>query len=302
MDVHVRDLRYFVTVADHRSFTRAAEALFISQPALSKQIRMLEKQLRTILFVRDKRSVELTRAGESLLPHATELLQRWDAAQNDLAAATATQNATLVVGFSTGIGRGLLPVVRARLAEQVPDVVLRMRQVPWDDPTGGLSAQGADRTDAAFVWLPLPDTGRYRWSVVATEPRMVALRADHPLAGSTDIDFADLLDEPFIALPESSGALRDYWLAAQSRAGRRVLIGAEVSSTDETVEALSAGLGVCLVSTGNVPLIQREGIVVRPVIGLEPSRLVFAWRRDDHRPLLRALRRAVDTAVSASAS
>lgn len=298
MDIHVRDLRYFVTVAEHRNFTRAAEALFISQPALSKQIRTLESQLRTKLFVRDRRSVELTRAGESLLPHATELPQRWDAAQADLAAATATQNATLVVGFSTGIGRGLLPVVRARLAEDAPEATLRMRQVPWDDPTGGLTAPGAERTDAAFVWLPLPDPGRYRWLIVATEPRMVALPADHRLAGSTDIRFADLVDEPFIALPESSGALRDYWLAVESRAGRRVLIGAEVSSTDETVEALSAGLGVCLVSTGNVPLIERDGIVVRPVNGLAPSRLVFAWRRDDHRPLVDALCRAVGTAVS----
>lgn len=289
-------------VAEHRNFTRAAEALFISQPALSKQIRMLENQLRTTLFVRNRRSVELTGAGESLLRHATRLLQMWDAAQSDLAAATAAQNATLVVGFSTGIGRGLLPVVRARLAEQIPDVALRMRQVPWDDPTGGLTGHGADRTDAAFVWLPLPDTGRYRWLEVATEPRMVALRADHVLAGSTDIDFADLLDEPFIALPKSSGALRDYWLALDARHGRRVLIGAEVSSTDETVEALLAGLGVCLVSTGNVPLLAGDGVVIRPVTGLAPSRLVFAWRHDDHRPLLEALRRAVEAAVSAVAS
>lgn len=301
MDVHVRDLRYFVAVAEHQNFTRAAEALYISQPALSKQIRMLENQLRTTLFVRTSRSVELTHAGESLLPHAAALLRMWDAAQGDLTAATATQNAMLVVGFSTGIGRGLLPVVRARLAEQVPDVLLRMRQVPWDDPTGGLTGQGADRTDAAFVWLPLPDTGRYRWLEVATEPRVVALRADHRLAGSTDIDIADLLDESFIALPESSGALRDYWLALDARQGRPVRIGAEVSSTDETVEALLAGLGVCLVSTGNVPLIAREGVVVRPVAGLASSRLVFAWRRDDHRPLLGALRRAVEAAVSTSA-
>lgn len=70
MDVHLRDLRYFVAVAEQLHFTRAAEIMFVSQPALSKQIRMLERQPRADLFVRDKRIVELTPAGQALLPHA----------------------------------------------------------------------------------------------------------------------------------------------------------------------------------------------------------------------------------------
>jgi DNA-binding transcriptional LysR family regulator len=297
MDVHVRDLRYFVAVAEHRHFTRAAEALFISQPALSKQIRMLERQLRTTLLTRDSRAVELTPAGEALLPHAKTLLAQWDNAQQDLATASAAQHATLVVGFSTGIGRGLLPLVRARLADDAPHARLRMRQIPWDDPTGGLAARGAERSDAAFVWLPLPDVDNYRWLPVAEEPRMIALPAGHRLADAPSIAFVDVLDEPFIALPAGSGALRDFWLATDARDGRPVRIGAEASSTDETVEALAAGLGVCLVAAGNAHLIDRPEIVIRPTTGIDPSRLVFAWRRDDDRPLLDALRRAVITAV-----
>ena len=78
MDAHLRDLRYFVAVAEELNFTRAAERLHISQPALSKQIRGLETTLRVQLFLRDRRQVSLTAAGEALLNVARSLLDRWD--------------------------------------------------------------------------------------------------------------------------------------------------------------------------------------------------------------------------------
>src|ERR1051325_3466506 len=97
MDVHLRDLRYFVTVAEHLHFTRAAEVLFISQPALSKQIRALESQLRVPLFDRDHQQVSLTAAGQALLPGARAVLDAWRAAEADLGVAAAQQAATLGV-------------------------------------------------------------------------------------------------------------------------------------------------------------------------------------------------------------
>jgi DNA-binding transcriptional LysR family regulator len=293
MDVHLRDLRYFVTVAEFLHFTRAAEALFVSQPALSKQIRLLEKQLRAALFDRDHRSVHLTPAGEALLPQAREILAAWDQAERLLASATHTHAATLSVGISTGLGRGLLPAIWTRLTDHAPGATLQVRQIPWDDPTGGLTAQDAKRTDVAFVWLPLPNPGAFEWVEVAEEVRHVAMPADHPLAAREQLDFIDLLDEPFLALPKSSGALRDYWLAIEERGGHPVRIGAEITSTEETVEALTTRLGVCLIAAGNAPLVTRDaGVVVRPVAGVTPCRLVMAWRRGDDRPLLTALRQA----------
>jgi DNA-binding transcriptional LysR family regulator len=291
MDVHLRELRYFVAVAEHLHFTRAAEALFVSQPALSKQIRTLETRLRTPLFERDRRTVRLTAAGQALLPGAQATLAAWRDAEAATATAATTGAATLVVGMSTGLGRGLLPAVRARFTRLAPQARLQLRQVAWGDATGGLA--GDEPSDAAFVWLPLPDPERYQWLTVATEPRLVALAAQHPLAARAALDFADLLDEPFLALPPSSGALRDFWLATDSRGGRPPVIGAEVASTEETVEALTAGLGICLVAAGNAALITRDGILTRPVSGLPPSELVLAWRAGDDRPLLRHLRNSV---------
>ncbi|NKY87498.1 LysR family transcriptional regulator [Nocardia veterana] len=294
MDVHGRDLRYFVAVAEELNFTRAAQALFISQPALSKQIRALEAQIGGPLFDRDGRSVRLTPVGRVLLPHARKLLADWDRAWTEVEAAKAGQHATVTIGISTSPGRGLLPAIRSRFGTAFPLAKPVLRQTGWSDPTAGLADGSAD---VAFVWLPLAEPDRYEWLVVAREPRLVALPADHRLAEHSVIDFADLLDEPFLALPKSAGALRDYWLAVDARGGRAPIVGAEITSTEETYEALLNGDGVVLLAAGNVPLVAHEGVVVRQVRGISASELALAWRRGETRPLvlgyLEACRRAV---------
>ncbi|MFG2378093.1 LysR family transcriptional regulator [Streptomyces sp. NPDC048504] len=286
-DVHVRDLRYFVAVAEELHFTRAAEKLYVSQPALSKQIRALERQLGAELFRRDRQGVALTAAGAALLPYAERVLAVWAEGAAALAEVSAAGRSTLVVGMSTSPGRGgLLPAIRSRFTAARPEATVRLRQVSWDDPTAGLADGDAD---VAFVWLPLPDAERYDWTVVAEEPRLVALPESHPLAARAEVDFADLADEPFLALPSDAGPLRDHWLALDERGGQLPRIGAEIASTEETYEALVAGLGVCLVATGNAHLITLGGVITRPVHGISPSRYALAWRREDGgRPLVRA--------------
>ena len=284
MDVHGRDLRYFVAVAEDLHFTRAAERLFISQPALSKQIRMLERQLGAPLFDRGREGVRLTPVGEALLPHARQVLAAWDRGWAEAEQAKSKQRATLVAGMSTSPGRGgLLPAIRSRFTEDRPDAELVLRQVDWSDSTAGL-ADGS--CDVAFVWLPLPRPGRFRLLVVAEEPRHIALPRSHRLAAQDSLTMADLLDEPFLALPESAGPLRDYWLAPEARGGREPVIGAVIHNPDETYEALVDGRGVCLVALGNAPLLTRGDVVTRPITDVSPSRLALAWRADDDRELV----------------
>jgi DNA-binding transcriptional LysR family regulator len=285
MDVHLRDLRYFVTVAEECHFTRAAERLFVSQPALSKQIRQLERDLRATLFNRDRRAVTLTAAGAALLPAAQGMLRDWDEAQHFLAEAVATEHAVLTVGLQTAVGRGLFDAVSSRFAETRPGWKLRLRQIAWDDPTAGLADSSSD---AAIVWLPLPDPEPFSTRVLFTEPRHVALPARHRLAVSPVIDFAQLTDEPFLALPAEAGALRDYWLATAERDGRPARIGGEIAGADETFEAVANGLGVVLLSAGNAEIYRRDGIVTVPVSGLPPSQLAVIWRQGDHRGALRS--------------
>lgn len=278
-----------MAVAEQLHFGRAAESLYVSQPALSKQIRSLESQLRVRLFDRDRRTVQLTAAGAELLPIAQEMLVQWENGEVALAAAATAVESTLTIGMSTGLGRDLLPAVRARLSDVAPWVSLRLRQASWDDPSAGIGDSASDGgIDAAFVWLPLP-AERFEWMAAATEPRLVLMSASHPSAREEEIEFASILDEPFLALPPDAGAARDYWLATEARGGRQAVIGAEIASTDETREALLAGLGICLVAAGNVPLFRHDDLIAIPATGVRPAELVLAWRRGDDRRLLRAL-------------
>jgi len=292
LDTHIRDLRYFLVVGQELHFTRAAERLFVSQPALSKQIRMLERQLGAPLFDRDRRTVRLTAVGAALLPYAQRVVEEWDVAFEAVREARSRQRATLTVGMSTSPGRGgLLPAIRSRFTEEHPEVGLTLHQVGWADATAGLEDGSSD---VAFVWLPLPDASRYRWIVVAEEPRLVALPEGHPLAARESVEFAELLDLPFLALPEGAGPLRDYWLAVDERAGR----APEITGTEETYEALVGGVGVCLLASGNAPLVTLGGVTTRPVRGLSPCRLALAWRRQDDRPRVRAYVRAAASTIA----
>jgi len=280
MDAHLRDLRYFVAVAEELSFTRAAnERLFIAQPTLSRQIRLLETTLRARLFERDHRTVRLTPAGEVMLTRARLLLGQWDETQSAVAEAAAATDMTLRVGFHTRIGRGLIPAVTTRMAELLPGWRLTFRQVSWRDPTAGLASA---EVDVAISWLPVPDHGLLSWQVVATEDRWVALPAGHRLAGRAAVTLDDLSGEPFIALPATAGPLRRFWLAADDRQGPP-RIAAEAETAEETFEAVASGLGVALLAAGNAEIYRRDDVVCRPVTGLSPSQLAVLWRTGDDR-------------------
>ncbi|MFC0007658.1 LysR family transcriptional regulator [Micromonospora siamensis] len=276
MDVHLRELRYFVAVAEELHFSRAAERLFVSQPALSKQVRALERQLGLALFDRRARTVALTPAGAELLPRARDLLAGWDAAVR--AARGAGAAVSLTVGLQTAVGRDLQRSVLQSFRERGWRITLRLSG--WDDPTAGL-ATGA--TDVAFLWLPVA-SGDLAVRVLARERRWVATAAAHPMAARPEVDFADLRDEPFVALPGTAGPLRDFWLAVPQRAGREPVVGVEAVAADEALEAVAAGLGVVLLAEGNARLYPRPDVAYRPVRGLPPAELALAWRADDHRP------------------
>src|SRR5881394_3406178 len=175
MDAHLRDLRYFVAVAEELNFTRAAERLHLSQPALSKQIRGLETTLRAQLFRRDRRQVELT--------------------------AAARDARVLRVGTLTSIGRALYPAITDQFAKRQPGWQVELHTCGWGDPTAGLRDRAAD---AAFVWLPI-DAAEIETVVLATERRYVAISARHPLADRQSIEFSEIINEPVVALPASAG-------------------------------------------------------------------------------------------------
>jgi DNA-binding transcriptional LysR family regulator len=205
--------------------------------------------MRVTLFQRDPRGVTLSAAGTVLLPQARLLLQSWDGAAREVLAAQAQDVRVLRLGMQTSLGRDLYPAVLQDYADREPGWRLTLRLCEWTDPSAGVLDES---TDAAFLWLPVPAGLDYR--VLLREPRWVALPSAHRLAAHSVVDVADLLDEPFVALPRQAGPARDFWLATRERQGRPPRIGLEVNTPDEAFEAIASGHGVHLLAAGNADI------------------------------------------------
>ena len=227
MDVHLRDLRYFTAVAEELHFRKAAERLFVSQPVLSRQIARLEQDLKARLFIRDRRSVQLTSAGEALLHRARNLLEDWDAATKEVTTLARKEQSVLVIGLQTGVGRGMLHTLTQALnaIQWRPE----LHQVAWNDATAGVEAGDCD---AGFAWLGTTINPRCDYVVVAEEPIMLAVNSQHRLAGRRQASFAEVSNEPLVALPDSAKELRSFWLAEHARHGSPAPIACEAATAD----------------------------------------------------------------------
>jgi DNA-binding transcriptional LysR family regulator len=243
MDVDTRLLRYFAAVAAEGNLTRAAERLFVSQPALTKQIKQLESQLGMRLFIRSRAGMTLTPAGRALAGRTAAVLAGWDQALRETKATASRADRVLRVGFMSSAANEATQQIIAAFARRRPGWRVDMQQAAWSDPTAGLASGDVD---AALLRLPFPGQDDMRIEVLFTEPRWVALPATHPLATHDQICFHQLWDEPFVAAPAESGWWRDYWLATGERQGHPVRIGYVTDQPDAWLTAIANGYGIAL--------------------------------------------------------
>jgi DNA-binding transcriptional LysR family regulator len=276
MDVDTRLLRSFTVVAEEGHLTRAAARLFVSQPALTKQVKQLETQLGVELFSRSRAGMTLTDAGRSLAERAPAVLAAWDVALREARGASSRSAHVLRVGFVASAANESTQTIVGTFARRRPGWRVEMRQTDWSDPTAGL-ADGL--VDVALLRLPFPGQDRLRVEVLLTEPRWVGLPCSHPLAALAEIPFQRLWDEPFIATPPESGWWRDYWLATDERDGHEVRVGAVAHNPDEWLTAIANGYGVSLTPEATARFYQRPGVTYRPVTGVSPSQVGVAWAR-----------------------
>lgn len=274
MDVDTRLLRSFVAVAEDANLTRAAERLFLSQPALTKQVRRLEAQLGVRLFTRSRAGMALTDAGRALAERAPDLLATCDRVLRETRHAASRAARVLRVGFLASAANEATHDIIVRFAGVRPGWRVEMRQASWSDPAAGLAT---GEVDAALVRLPFPGQEELRHEVLLTEPRWVALASAHPLAAQEEIAFRELWDEPFVAAPAETGRWRDYWLATDEREGRAPRIGATTDQPDAWLQAIANGYGVALAPESAARFYARPGITYRPVTGVGPSRVGVAW-------------------------
>ncbi|THV42133.1 LysR family transcriptional regulator [Glycomyces buryatensis] len=259
MDLDLRKLRYFVAVADRLHFGRAAEELHIAQPALSRQIRALEKDLGSPLFIRDSHGVALTDAGRQLLADAGPMLASAQAVRRRVNVA-ARGSERLMVGFRAGIP--VIPAARAFEAQH-PDVVVDVQRIERDDQAAMLLD---GRIDVAYVRLPIDETG-LRVTSLYTEPRVAVLPTGHRLAGKEEVTEADLVGEPLVwhGVPSTQPTRRPH-----PNAGYRV------RGVDETLEHVAAGRGISYLARSATVFYSHPDIVYVPIPDLAPEQVCLA--------------------------
>jgi DNA-binding transcriptional LysR family regulator len=269
--VELRHLRAFIAVAEERNFTRAAERIRITQPALSRTIASLERTLGTALLLRDRRSVQVTPAGLRLLTHGRRVLAVLDEAVGEARG----EAPTLRVGFTWGsTAEYIAPIVRAFESEH-PGVAVTLRR--YDDTVAGL-ADG--RTHLGF--LPgLPQDDRFGTLVLVNEPRVAALPAVHRLATRSRVRLRDLSDDAVVINVVSGTTSTDLW-----EPGDRPKTVVRVRNVDEWMEAIATGRGVGLSPASTGRLYSHPEIRYVPVSDAPTVPIVLAWMRSAPHPLI----------------
>lgn len=289
--MELRHLRYFVAVAEDMHFGRAAKRLHIVQPALSKQIAALERELGVTLISRTKHRIAFTPAGEAFFEEALDILRRVDHATRTAKMTESGAVGSLDIGFNGPAMLTVLPPLLRAHRERYPGVRFVLHELP-SAPLVRRIKDGA--LDAGFVH-PLPPDETLQFVTVLREPFIVGLPESHPLAGETAIDLADCSDDTFVLVSRSgSPGFFNQCLALCQGYGFSPAVIEEGNSPAARYGMVSAGIGVTVVSESAIHA-PFPGVVFRPLIN--PSvevDLAFAYRPNDGSAALAALMQTLE--------
>ena len=278
-DLDLRLVRYFTVVVDHLHFGRAAAALHLAQPSLSRQIRQLEHQLGVRLLDRTPQGTRLTEAGAVFLPRAKGLLR--SAAQATAAARAAAEPSRITIGYTTNLI--VTPAVRD-LRRQHPDADVQTLHLAWNEPQAALVDH---RVDAAVARLPFP-TDHLHVTVLFDEPRQLLVPVDHRLAGKESVTLEDIADEPMPRMPDP--AWNAFWRIDPRPDGTEAPGGPMVQAIEDKIELIAAGQAVAIVPAGISS--SRPDLTTIALHDVEPSHVVVATRANDKSRLVAAFRKA----------
>lgn len=290
--MELRHLRYFIAVAEEQNIGRAAARLHISQPPLTRQIQQLEEELGVQLFIRTPRGMELTPAGELLLEEARNIRAVVEQATERTQRAGQGKLGRLDVGIFGSAILDIIPRVLAEFRAAYPEVKVVLHSMNKSEQIEALRQR---RIDLGFnrVLTPLPDIAS---ELVTTESLLLAISADHPLAGHAVVPFAALAEHPLVMFPTGSRpSFIDRVIGLCQQVGFVPQISQEVGDVVSAVALVANGFGACLVSE-STSVLALPGVVYRPLSGLpENARIDLSgiYRRDDHSPILASLLQVV---------
>lgn len=289
--METRHLKYFVAVAEELHFGKAAKRLHISQPPLSQQIMKFEEELGVPLFLRDRRSVRLTAAGESLLKDARSILGSMEQARRNLSAAAGGERGRLSLGYIGPALNTALPEVIRRFRGTYPNVRFDLQQMGTNEQ---LDALRAETIDAGVVRLFRHQTDGLETMLFHQEAYAVVVPEDHPLAERDSVDLSEIEGEPLITFPRSvHPPLYDEWMRIFASHGFMPDIVQEVETKNAAQALAAAGMGIAIVPE-SLSSEARRGVRFLTLNGKYPTlEIHVVTRRGDISPATRNLLKIV---------
>jgi DNA-binding transcriptional LysR family regulator len=284
----ISQLRCFVAIAEELHFSRAAERLNMTQPPLSRQIRLLEHQIGTLLLERSSRVVRLTAAGRAFLPEAARILRIAEDAAFTARRVAKGEQGTLAIGFTAASGYSLLPQVVRHLREHAPGVALTLKELV---STAQVEALNAGEIDLGLL-RPHACNSELETVVLATESIMLAIPEREADQWPQSPTLACLHGKPFVMY--SPYEARPFYQMLSERFARAGVIPDVVEHIGQVHTMLAlvgAGIGAALIADGAARL-KFDGVVMRKM-ATEPVTMVGAYRRDNENPVLQVFKNAV---------
>ncbi|MDB5748255.1 MAG: LysR family transcriptional regulator [Massilia sp.] len=290
MSIDLKQLKYFLAVAEEKSFSRAAERLHISQPPLSQQIMKLESELGVRLFARTTRSFELTVAGKALMVEASELLGRMRMTIDTIRQIDRGEVGRLRVGIVGSAMWGPIPSLLERFQTEFPRVTWTLHE---SGPDQQFEALRSKQIDVGFWREPrLEDEGlkaaNLRQELCFRENVCVAVHKNHALARRDAIELTDIAQEPMLSLHLNQSAEPRYLVQCCINAGFQPAIFQEAAEPQTLLAMVGAGLGVALMPE-TTSRIGWPGVVFLPIRTNPPSaNLYITYTSQDDAPVVRA--------------
>lgn len=290
MSIDLKQLKYFLAVAEEKSFSRAAERLHISQPPLSQQIMKLESELGVRLFTRTTRSFELTVAGKALMVEAAELLGKMRMTIDTIRQIDRGEVGRLRVGIVGSAMWGPIPRLLEQFQSQFPRVTWTIHELGPNDQWEALRNR---QIDVGFWREPRiePEVlkqANLRQDLCFPENVCVAINERHPLAARADIELIDIANEPMLTLHLTQSAEPRYLIQCCVNAGFEPMIFQEAAEPQTLLAMVGAGLGVALLpeTTGRIGW---PGVKFMPIRTNPPSaNLYISYLAQDDAPVVRA--------------
>jgi DNA-binding transcriptional LysR family regulator len=278
--MELRQLRYFVAVAEELSFHRGAERVGVSQPPLSRQIANLEAELGTRLLERDKHSVALTETGKVFYAEAIKSLATVDKAVGATRRAAKGQMGSLTLGFGGSATYAVVPKLPRRFRSSFPEVELSLHVLPMADQLDALREQSID---IGFHIAPIRDETLHSRCFLR-DPLVVALPSTHPLSAKPKIGLKALEPFEFVMLSRSGGGLPFYTQVMQicRRAGFVPNIVREVTPMESVIGLVAADVGIAVVPSTVQQRLRIANVAYRPLRERYAiMEFAIAWRKDN---------------------